>query len=91
MSNITSTVENVEKTVTLLDKIASYLSYIADLATKGSAYMQAVGLTQIQAHVVIAVFGLFAFLSILKFLKIITKVLIFGLIVWVVLSLVGVL
>ncbi len=91
MNNTTETVQNVEKTVSLIDKIAHYLGSLSDLASKGNAYMQALGLSHTQSYVVIAIVALVALLGVFKFLKIITKVLIFGLIVWIILSLVGIL
>lgn len=91
MSNLTGTVETVEKTVTMLDKITQYIEGIANLVGTGSGYMQAVGLSQVQSHAVIAIIVLVVLLGIFKFLKIVTKVLIFGLVIWIVLSLVGIL
>ena len=89
IENISKTVETVSKLGGVIDQIAAVFSGIGGGVSNAMAVLGGLGLGPLQTKVVIAVLFLISFLVVLKFLKIVTKLLIFGLIVWVIVSLTG--
>ena len=88
---VNQTVENVQKVSGFLDKILAIFGGIAAGIGKAISFMGSIGMSNTEAYAVIAIIALLSFLGILKFMKIITKLLIFGLIIFVLASLLGLL
>ena len=72
-----------------LGKIGSVFGNISHGIGSVILFLEGLGLTSTQAYVVIGLLALIALLFVFKFLAIITKVLIVVLILWVVVSIVG--
>ena len=89
IEDIGKTAESISRIGSVIDKITALFSGIGGGVSKTMAVLGALGLGPLQTKVVIAVLFLISFLVVLKFMKIVTKLLIFGLIVWVVASLTG--
>ena len=89
IEQINETVESVKTVSGFIGKFAALLGSISLGVTKAMNFLAALGLSPLQTKIVIVVLFLIAFLAVLRFLRIVTKLLIFGLIAWVVASLVG--
>ncbi len=88
---INQTAENVHKVSGFLDKVLAVFGGISAGVGKAIVFMNSIGMSNTEAYAVIAIIALLSFLGVLKFMKIITKLLIFGLVIFVLASLLGLL
>jgi hypothetical protein len=91
VSPLNQTAQDLSAGAGALSQIASIFANISYWIAIGIGFLTGLGLTQTQAYVVVGIVFLIAFLSVLKFLGLVTKILIVLLILWVFASIVGLL
>jgi hypothetical protein len=83
--------KNLQSVGGAMSQVGSVFASISGGVQYLLAALASAGLTQTQAMVIVGVLFLISFIAVLKFIVLITKLLIVGLIVWVVLSILGIL